>query len=127
MRLVFPSLNLSWGSHPFPDLGALSSKKDVCEASSSQVVLRSTPGSFLVLKNPVVFLRQPEGELFRSYLELLITQAGNPRCLMECQHPSQSTLEERYVHGLHKHLRDPSFPTVDQSLLLSSIQPPWCR
>ena len=118
---------LSWGSHPFPDVGMLLSKKEVCEASSSHVLLGNTSVSFLVLNKPGVFLRQHEGELFRSYLELLITQAGNPHYLMECQQPPQSGLEECYVHGLHKHLQDPLLPRADQTLLHCSLQPPRDR
>lgn len=121
----FPSLILSWDSHPFPDLGTLSSKKEGCEASSSPVVLGNTSVSFLVPNEPGVFLRQRKGELFRSYLELLITQAGNPHYLMECQQPPQSGLEECYVHRLHKRLQDPLLPRADQTLLHPSLQPPW--
>jgi len=89
------------------------------------VVLGNTPVSFLVLNKPNVFLRQREGELFRSCLELLITQAGNPHYLIECQQPPESSLEDLYVHGLHKHLQVPLLPREDQTLLLSSLQPLW--
>lgn len=114
----FPSLILSWGYHPFPDLGTLSSKKEVHEASSSHLVLGSTP----VLNKPGVFLGQREGDPFIRSLELLITQAGDPRCLTEGQ---QSGLVELSTHELQKHLPDPSLPRADQALLLSSIQPMW--
>lgn len=113
------------GLPPFPRLGdTVVKERGLCSIQLTRGPWKHpcvTPGA----EHPGMFLMQPEGELFRSYLELLITQAGNPRYPIECQQPSQSGLEELYTHGLHKDLQDPSFPRADQTLLLFSIKPPW--